>query len=204
MRGLAVSLATVGTVLSWGTSLAADGTTLSVRVLNLVAVADEDISRAYAVARSVYAEAGIDLTWVRCSAPEKVCANALGTTDVWLRVAPGFAQRRPGLPPRALGFATIDPTLKTGKIATVYVGQIARLARQAETPFDTLLGLVVAHELGHLLLGSLTHERTGLMRSEWSVADIRSEDFAPARFSDTEAAHLRAGLARRARKAPAF
>lgn len=199
MRGLAVSVATIGAVLSLGTPLAADGAALSVRVLNLVAVADEIDSRAYAVARSVYAEAGIDLTWVLCSAPRTACASPLGTREVWLRVAPGFAPPRPGLPPRALGFATVDPTLKTGKIATVYVGQIARLARQAETPFDTLLGLVVAHELGHLLLGSITHERTGLMRSEWSAADLRSEDFTPARFSDTEAAELRAGLARRAR-----
>ena len=199
MRGLAVSVTTVGAVQTWGTPLAADGTPPSVRVLNLVAVADEVNSRAYAVARSVYAEAGIDLTWVRCSVPEKVCAGPLGTSEVWLRVSPGFTPQRPWLPPRALGFATVDLTLRTGTIATVYVGRIARLARQAETPFESLLGLVVAHELGHLLLGSITHKRTGLMRAEWSAADLWSEDFTPARFSNTEAAHLRAGLARRAR-----
>lgn len=196
-------LLVVATLLLTGSSaIALDGTTLSVRVLNLVSAADEDISGAYGVTRSVYRAAGIDLTWMRCEARERRCDGPLRPSEVWLRIVPGSATRNPRLPPLALGFANVDPSLKTGVVATVYADQVARLAQEAAVRFEDLLGLVVAHELGHLLLGSLTHEPMGLMRARWSAAELRSEHLVQWRFSDLEAAHLRAGLTRRGRQAP--
>lgn len=185
-------------ILGGGSAGAGGGTSLSIRVLNLGAVSDEDLARAYKVTRSVYEAADIDLTWVRCMVPAEPCAGPLRPGEVWIRIVPGPAAQTTGLSPLALGAASVDPNAKTGVIATVYVGQIAHLATEAEIRFDDLLGLVVSHELGHLLLGTITHTPTGLMQAGWSVSELRSGHVPQSRFSDIEAAHLRAGLARRA------
>ena len=199
MVRLVVSAVVVVAIVTGGSTAATAGTPLSVRVLNLGAVSDADLSTASAVTQAVYGAAGIDLAWVRCEAPEGACDDPLKPREVWLRIVPGAAPQTVGLAPLALGSANVDPVLKTGVMATVYVGQIARLARQAKVHFDDLLGLVVSHELGHLLLGTVTHEPTGLMQAGWSAAELRAGDFTESRFSDVEAAHLRAGLALRTR-----
>jgi hypothetical protein len=36
-----------------------------------------------------------------------------------------------------------------------------------------LLGRAIAHELGHLLLGTTSHEREGLMRAYWLADEVR-------------------------------
>jgi len=38
---------------------------------------------------------------------------------------------------------------------------------------NQLLGFAVAHEVGHLLLGTNTHAAAGLMRAVWSRSDIQ-------------------------------
>jgi hypothetical protein len=36
-----------------------------------------------------------------------------------------------------------------------------------------MLGRIMAPEIGHLILGPGSHSRQGLMRSRWSVAEVR-------------------------------
>ena len=46
--------------------------------------------------------------------------------------------------------------------------------RQSQEDFDLalLLGAVSAHELGHLLLGSNSHSRTGIMEPRWKKESV--------------------------------
>ena len=52
------------------------------------------------------------------------------------------------------------------------------------------LGLVIAHELGHLLLGSGYHGGTGVMRADWPE-ELLTHNGEPWRFSTLEAARMR-------------
>ena len=205
LHGLLVVIGAAAVALLVGDRpLSADSATLTIRVLNLADVGEDDVSRVLAVTRSVYAAAGIDVTWVSCSVSAAPCSDPLRPNEIWLRMAPGSATATPGRPPLPLGFANVDPVLKTGVIATIYVSPTARLAQEASMPSGTLLGWVAAHEVGHLLFGSTTHQRTGLMRAGWSAADLRDGHLAEEHFSADEAARLRAGLARRTAQMSAF
>jgi hypothetical protein len=55
----------------------------------------------------------------------------------------------------------------------------------------TLLGRAIAHEIGHLLLGSAEHPRLGLMRALWSHDELRGRKPAHWGFSAREAAQMR-------------
>jgi hypothetical protein len=58
----------------------------------------------------------------------------------------------------------------------------------------TLLGRVMAHEVGHLLLGTGYHGEAGVMRAEWPDAQL-NRDGDHWRFSMLEAASMQRVLA---------
>jgi hypothetical protein len=62
-----------------------------------------------------------------------------------------------------------------GQLATVFPDRVRGLARRAAVDYAPLLGRVMAHELGHLLLGVSTHSATGLMRGNWTHHDVRRQ-----------------------------
>jgi hypothetical protein len=190
-------------IVAGGRSIRADSVRLTVRVLNIADLGAEELSRVLSVTRSIYARVGIDVAWIDCSASVAKCSNPLAPHEVWLRIAPGGDDSK-GPAPQTLGFANVDPVTKTGVMATVYAGQTARLAQEASISRNTLLAWVAAHELGHLLLGSTSHQSSGLMRAAWSAADLRTGQASAPQFSDDDASGLRAGLARRARAEPTF
>jgi len=103
----------------------------------------------------------------------------------------------------SLGYALLDVSAGGGTLATVYVDRIEWLvaqARNSQLPIPNLqddgerrlgswklevgssskgaavasvLGFAVAHEVGHLLLGTNAHAAAGLMRALWSRSDLQ-------------------------------
>ena len=53
------------------------------------------------------------------------------------------------------------------------VDRIDALARQAGVDPGMLLGRAVAHEIGHLILGTTKHAKSGLMRATWKTDELR-------------------------------
>ena len=165
----------------------ASAPSVTVRVLNLAELDRRDLATGLSEAGAVYEQAGISVTWVICGP----CDAPATATTLWLRVAIS-----PLATGTTLGEAPLHPTTKTGVVATVYTDRVSRLAREAGRRVERFLGVIIAHELGHLLMGSLTHERhTGIMRRAWSIADLRSAPhFA---FTPRERSDLRTGLSQR-------
>jgi hypothetical protein len=92
-----------------------------------------------------------------------------------------------------LGYAVLDPTARTGVLATVYFDPIGKLTSEGPVHETTLLGRAIAHELGHLLLGTNAHSGRGLMRAVWTLEEVRRNRESDWTFSDSEAATLRRG-----------
>jgi hypothetical protein len=91
----------------------------------------------------------------------------------------------------ALGDAVVDTITGRGSLGTVYVNRVKSLARASRTSESELLGRVIAHETGHLLLGRTGHPASGLMRGSWArrvLADRRDRDWT---FSVEESRTLR-------------
>jgi hypothetical protein len=75
----------------------------------------------------------------------------------------------------ALGYSLVDTRLRAGALATVYVDRVAALAAAFRLDVRTLLARAIAHEVGHLLLGTANHAPAGLMRAVWSQHALRHE-----------------------------
>ena len=80
--------------------------------------------------------------------------------------------------------------------AFVMLAQITQqnktLSTEGERDFrgGTLLGRVVAHELGHVLLTTLAHSATGLMRPVFGLKDVLSAEDDTTKLSSAETARL--------------
>lgn len=73
----------------------------------------------------------------------------------------------------ALGEAVIDVSTGVGVFATIYVDRVEQMAEISKSNVAVLLGRAVAHELGHLLLGTNDHGAGGLMRANWTPENVR-------------------------------
>jgi hypothetical protein len=76
------------------------------------------------------------------------------------------------------------------KRAYIFVGRIADRSRVTGSFFSTVLALVIAHEVGHLLLPPLSHSPTGIMRAHWDGRVLGLP-----RFTGKEGTAIRASLA---------
>ena len=148
--------------------------------------ATKTFASALSVAADILERAGVHVEWVPCEETAErsaTCDSPLNRNERALRVV--TLQDRSVGRLRALGFALIDPQQKTGTMATVYLDRVRWLAQASGTSESILLGRAIAHEIGHLLIGSNRHSATGLMRAVWSRADLEGGQrdqwlFAPA------------------------
>jgi hypothetical protein len=146
---------------------------LVVRTYNTSTMPARDVNIAKLVAANILHRAGIETTWIACPQESnspiaaRTCTDALQTDEVMVRIL-----RAPGGKPEAatdvLGDAHIDVAAGTGALATLYVDRIAAMAGASSLDTGTLLGRVMAHEIGHLLLGTNAHQPEGIMRATWS------------------------------------
>lgn len=160
---------------------------------------------AAAAAAAILAAAGIDSAWDACGdvktgAAVSRCAQPLQSDELAVRfVRAGAVRGRTD--PRTLGYAYVDTASGTGALATVYADRAAALARRAEVSLSTVLGRAVAHEVGHLLLGTNTHSTSGLMRTGWTPDALQGASVEWL-FAPWDAAAIRHGLRGRVARGP--
>jgi hypothetical protein len=123
--------------------------------------------------------AGVRVLWLDCHpgsgdpTPVPVdCGRPVGPEDLILSVVPTGRGNR-FWNEQALGTALIDPVAGAGTVATIYADRVAGLARDSLTSRVDLLARAMAHEIGHLLLGTTGHAHAGLMRAAFSRDELR-------------------------------
>lgn len=174
--------------------------TATVLVYNHAKVARSILVAAEREAGRILDAAGVRIIWLECPvAPtpdgaEGACLRALKSTDIMLRVLPRPARHR--LKADVFGSA-ISPIL-----ASVYYDYALRLAVEDEDlEFDAriILGCVIAHELGHLFLGSNSHSSAGIMRSPWGQKQLQQALMGTLLFTAEQAKGIEAQVRARAR-----
>ena len=137
-------------------------------------------------AAEIFARAEVEIGWVHCPAR---CGRAPSPEQLILRMTRS--------PATAVGVGTslIDPVQQAGRLATVYVDQVDAMARRSNTDRVSILSRAIAHEIGHLLLGTPEHTRSGLMRGIWTADELRRNQVEDWQFSPLQRTLLRARIA---------
>jgi hypothetical protein len=117
--------------------------------------------------------------------PQDFCVDQ-AATDISLRILP--VPIRNTLPETVFGFA-VHPDL-----ASVYYARALHLAEHdaAESEAHIILGCAMAHEVGHLLLGSNSHSVSGVMQARWERKHIRQALMGAMLFTPDQGRRLQA------------
>lgn len=143
---------------------------VTVRLLDYVNLPAGERSEVAATAKRVLAQAGVAVEFVECfsggvETGTPACTAPLGPADLILRILqPKFAAKG-----EHLGYAAM--TSEGGAYITVFINPAQRKARVGSLDDGVFLGHAVAHEIGHLLLGSNAHSSSGIMRPVWRPVD---------------------------------
>jgi hypothetical protein len=175
--------------------------TIFIRSYNNVGVPAQDLAVARAHAEAALQQAGLNVVWGDCwvgdrqpsSAPVRCQAPVGG--DIVLRLQKTKETDRSRFV--SMGFSLVGIAGASPFLATVYVDRVDSVARGAGTDRLRVLGLAMAHEIGHVLLDSNTHAATGLMRADWSRTELRRKDAAAWSFLESEAAQARSAALER-------
>jgi hypothetical protein len=174
---------------------------LTVRVYDMTMVPAADQTAALRAAAGVLVVAGINTAWVICGSSAAAeaggaaegCERPLGASEVSVRLT-----RLPATPNAhgmlQLGYSLVNTQAGEGKLATVFVDRVEWLARPAGADSPTILGFAMAHEIGHLLLGTNAHAASGLMRALWSRHELQHARNSDWLFLPAEASRMRTAL----------
>jgi hypothetical protein len=165
-------------------------TTIIVLVYNYVGVPHSTLVGAERVANRVLATAGTQADFVECL--EQPVAPA--SKDLCQR---GWTTQTPGL--RFISGSNKFQEAEFGETAipvlsTIYYEKVARRAHRdnADADLPVLLGCVISHELGHLLLGQSGHSATGIMQPQWGRTQLRQAQTGNLVFTREQATRIQA------------
>ena len=170
-----------------------------VRVVNYAQVPSSSVRAAELEAGRIFLAAGLLTHWVNCPgkdiAPETLnpCCQPLASHEIVLRLIsePTSEAYRDSV----FGFAVVP------LVASVYVNYVVRSAKRDNAEFEVpvILGNVIAHEIGHLLLGHDSHSDTGIMQKHWERKQMQLVIAGNLLFTRAQAELLQAEMQRRIR-----
>jgi hypothetical protein len=144
-------------------------------------------------ARRIFSAVGVQLSLVDCPTSQAeidnfpACREREGLSDFSVKILPeSMAARLPG-PSKRFGVALeID--------AFVFFDRVHELSESGQFSEAVVLGHVVAHELGHLLLGEASHSAEGLMSTWFRRTDLERAEKGGLLFTARQAERIRVRL----------
>jgi len=171
---------------------------LQVSVFNSSPISSSTIERAERHAGRVLRDAGVAVIWLNCpqdaqhEASLGPCSEASFPSHLHLRIA--RASR--SLKATTVGISFVAEDGK-GCYADLFYEPIRQLQEETHASPSVILGHAMAHELGHLLLGTNSHSSSGLMRAQWTGEDLAMASKGNLRFSQEQSLRITNRLARR-------
>ena len=198
-RFKSLSLAVVSLVAGLAAARTPDALAPRVRlsVFNDAGIPSDTLAHAAARATAILAQSGVELDWLDCGRPDPAdfsppttpCSVVAWPHQLSVRILP----RARSVGADIFGQAFLDDAGR-GAYSNVYYNNLAANREHAQLSDGEMLGFVIAHEVGHLLLGSNSHSLSGLMQARWDSAALHSALHNTLFFTPAQSAALRSRL----------
>lgn len=191
-------LATACSSSAWAGSPDTSGASVTLRVYNYANASRTILLASETETAGILARAGITARWIDCPTSHAAwqdfpeCHLPRTGADYMVSILP---QAMSSLVPKTgdpLGNA--DDTDLDPRRAAIFYDRIRALAGGDTAPFQVLLGRVMAHEVGHLLLGRNAHARTGIMKAAWSDGELSGQAGSAMVFTAAQALRMKARI----------
>jgi hypothetical protein len=166
-----------------------------VSVLNDAGVDNATVLSAEKIASRIFEQAGLSIIWKNClEQPELKSERCIQTVDNRHLVL-HIEHRARTLATDVYGIAFLDEG-GSGAYCDVFYDRIEELHHRGRASEATILGIVAAHELGHLLLGSHAHSAIGIMRPQLQDKDFWVLELGSTTFSHQQTQRISDRLVR--------
>ena len=192
---------------------------ITVFVYNYAGVEQGSLERAERIAGQTFRHAGIEIAWVGCPTTEQerskytACRTKDGPRPLVLRIMPKAPDQFTNYP-HVFGAAYLGDGSKRATVADIFLDRVEKatmeklysgLDRVMASPLPSsfrpgvTLGVVLGHEIGHLLLGSNSHTRQGIMRPSWGRQELEDAYLGRQQFTLKQVSRMRVDVVARAR-----
>ena len=168
---------------------------VNVSVFSDVQIPEEILALAERRASQIFSSAGVDVVWINCihapsTNPDQGCSRTYGPRDLVLRITYHVSTATSDA---AFGVAWLDAD-GSGRYADVFWTRAQELRTKSNAELGRILGSVMAHEIGHLLLGVNSHSVSGLMQARWGDGALHRIVMGTLLFSPAQGERMRAHL----------
>jgi hypothetical protein len=177
----------------------ADPRWLILSVFNDASVPAEILAHGEARAAHILAQTGIQVEWLNCAAGGSHVPDQFEQPSPCSRIGyPSHLSVRIVLAGRSVredifGEAYTDSQGK-GTYIKLYYAHLAEPNAHLPLGEGELLGYVIAHEVGHLLLGTDSHSHEGIMQGRWEDPQLREAGKGNLQFTPSQARLMRQHL----------
>jgi len=192
---MGLSLIVLGSLPALAASGKGDRVQLRVSVFNSSPISFATLERAENEAGRLLRDVGVEVVWLNCPEDAQHEASLGRCTEVSfpLHLHLGLLRVSRGLKASTVGisFSAEDGQ---GCYAYLFYEPIRQLVERTQVAPSVILGHAMAHELGHLLLGTNSHSPGGLMRAHWTPEDLANASRGNLRFSLEQSLRIRSRL----------
>jgi hypothetical protein len=173
--------------------------TLTLRVYDYFHLDRKSLLAAESEATAILLRTSVHVDWVDCPTSHASidkfpdCQGPAQQNDYILSILSGVMTAQLQKPDDAMGIA--DESLHGSRRAAVFFNRIDSVAGGDAAPTEVLLGRVMAHEIGHLLLGPNAHSSAGIMQGAWTSRQLSMQAAREMVFTAKQSRIIQARLA---------
>jgi hypothetical protein len=177
---------------------------VTVQIRDYVHMKGDSLSKAKEIVTRVYQRVGVGIEWLGVTRPEvDRTANVAATEEAHHPIAqltiniltPAMAKRG-HVAEDVLGFVAVPPEGGMGRIGYVVYEKVREVASGGSASTSDVLAVIIAHDIGRLILGAGSGTHAGLMNRQWQRQDLEQVNPLELAFTPSEIDRLRATLER--------
>ena len=169
-------------------------------VFNTARVSERTLSEAEKASKQILAEAGVSAEFVNCEVKPTDVTNPdpcqIAGTPATFRLEID-SRKLAGHSLDMLGYSVLpSKEEEVSPSAGVYYPSARALAENSHIELHQILGVVMAHEVGHLLLGANAHSLRGIMCAHWDHEELERAGIGRLVFTRAQAAIMQRAVSK--------
>jgi hypothetical protein len=171
---------------------------LTLSVSRCKELSEKTLHQAEAEAARIFRQIGITVRWRDIESESVEAQQSDRSASLDLRIV---SQAGPMTLSKS-GLALTHWAEGSAATAVVMLDRATSLAGERQVPLEVVLGCLIAHELGHVLLRSPRHSPFGIMRNPWNPDDLHKAKTGYLGFTDDQPNPIRDAVRRLAGRTP--
>jgi hypothetical protein len=172
----------------------------TVFVYNYAALPAEVLKQTEAEAARIYRHEGIEVEWLDCplspgeASQFPACRIHSGPIRLAVRLLSQSMAERLRPAQGSFGFALYPDAGSFATVANVFAHDAKQLAKRRGMQQGVILGHLIVHEVGHLLLGAGSHSAVGIMHVPWHPKELEIIGQGTMTFTPAQAERMRTNI----------